>query len=79
MPHGDFLEIYCQCPIETCEQRDVKGLYKKARAGEIPFFTGIGSPYEVPEMPELVVNTHELTLDESIQKVLNLLMQRGII
>jgi adenylylsulfate kinase len=57
----------------------VKGLYKKARAGEIPFFIGIGSPYEVPERPELVVKTHELTLDESIQKVLNLLMQRGII
>ena len=79
MPHGDFLEIFCQCPIETCEQRDVKGLYKKARAGEIPFFTGIGSPYEEPERPELVVNTHELTLDESIQKILNLLKQRGII
>ena len=79
VPHGDFLEIFCQCPIETCEQRDVKGLYKKARAGEIPFFTGIGSPYEAPERPELVVNTHELTLDESVQSVLNLLMQRGII
>jgi adenylylsulfate kinase len=78
VPHGDFLEIYCQCPIETCEQRDVKGLYKKARAGEIPFFTGIGSSYEAPDRPELVVNTHELTLDESVQKVLSLLKQRGI-
>jgi adenylylsulfate kinase len=76
---GDFLEIYCQCPIETCEQRDVKGLYKKVRAGEIPFFTGIGSPYEAPEKPELVVNTRELTLEESVQKVLSLLMQRGLI
>jgi adenylylsulfate kinase len=76
---GDFLEIYCQCPIETCEQRDVKGLYKKARAGEIPFFTGIGSPYEAPEQAELVVNTHEQTLDESVQKVLNLLIQREVI
>jgi adenylylsulfate kinase len=79
VPYGDFLEIYCQCPIETCEQRDVKGLYKKARAGEIPFFTGIGSPYETPGIPELVVNTHELTLEESVKKVLDLLMQRGII
>jgi adenylylsulfate kinase len=79
VPHGDFLEIYCQCPIETCEQRDVKGLYKKARAGEIPFFTGIDSPYEAPVQPELLVNTYELTLDESVEKVLNLLMQRGII
>jgi adenylylsulfate kinase len=79
VPHGDFLEIYCQCPIETCEQRDVKGLYKKARAGEIPFFTGIGSPYEAPEHPELVVSTHKQTLDESVQNVVNLLIQRGII
>lgn len=79
VPHGDFLEIYCQCPIETCEKRDVKGLYKKARAGEIPFFTGIGSPYEAPEQPELVVNTHAQSLDESVQCVVNLLIQRGII
>ncbi|MFI3198898.1 MAG: adenylyl-sulfate kinase [Methylococcaceae bacterium] len=76
---GDFLEVYCQCPIETCEQRDVKGLYKKARAGKIPFFTGIGSPYEAPEQPELVINTHELSLEESVVKVLNLLGQQGII
>jgi len=79
VPQGDFLEIYCLCPIETCEQRDVKGLYKKARAGEIPFFTGIGSPYEAPECPDLVVNTHEQNLDESIRNVVNLLMQRGVI
>lgn len=79
VPHGDFLEIYCQCPIETCEQRDVKGLYKKARAGEIPFFTGIASPYEAPEHPELVVNTHDQSLDESVRCVVDLLVQRGII
>ncbi len=79
VPHGDFLEIYCQCPIETCEQRDVKGLYKKARAGEIPFFTGIGSPYEAPEQPELVVNTQEQSLEDSVCSVINLLVQRGII
>lgn len=79
VPHGDFLEIYCKCPIETCEMRDVKGLYKKARAGEIPFFTGIESPYEEPEHPELIVNTHEISLDESVQKVVGLLKQRGII
>ena len=69
VPHGDFIEIHCQCPIETCEQRDVKGLYKKARAGEIPFFTGIDSPYEAPEKPELVVNTHDQSLAESVQCV----------
>ncbi len=79
VPHGDFIEIFCKCPIETCEQRDVKGLYKKARAGEIPFFTGIGSSYEEPENPELVVNTSETTLDESIQSIISLLIHRGLI
>ncbi len=79
LPHGDFLEIYCQCPIEVCEQRDVKGLYKKARAGEIPFFTGIGSPYEAPEKPELVVKTHEQSLEESVNAVIQLMELRGIV
>lgn len=79
VPHGDFLEIYCQCSIETCEQRDVKGLYKKARAGKIQFFTGIGSPYEEPDKPELVVNTQENSLEDSVKLVLGLLLRRGII
>lgn len=79
VPHGDFLEIYCECPLETCEQRDVKGLYKKARAGQIPFFTGIASPYEAPENPELIVNTRDLSLEDSVQKVIELLIERGII
>jgi adenylylsulfate kinase len=79
VPPGDFLEIYCLCPIETCEQRDVKGLYKKARAGDIPFFTGIGSPYQAPKNPELIVDTHEQTLSESVVHVINLLVQRGLI
>jgi adenylylsulfate kinase len=79
MPDGDFLEIYCRCPLEVCEQRDVKGMYKKARAGQIPFFTGIGSAYEAPEQPELIVNTDQLTLEESVQAVIALLKQRGII
>ena len=79
MPHGDFLEIYCQCPIEICEQRDVKGLYKRARAGEIPFFTGIDSTYEAPVRPELVINTNDVSLEDSVQEVLNLLMRHGVI
>ena len=79
VPHGEFIEIHCQCPLETCEERDVKGLYKKARAGKIPFFTGIGSPYEEPEKPELTVNTHSLTLAESVQAVIDLLKSRGVI
>jgi adenylylsulfate kinase len=79
MPHGDFLEIYCQCPIEICEQRDVKGLYKKARAGEIPFFTGIDSPYEAPVRPDLVINTCDISLEDSVQEVLILLIKHGVI
>ncbi len=64
---GDgFHEIYIHAPLEVCEQRDPKGLYKKARAGEIPDFTGISSPYEPPENPELVVPTHELSFEESL-------------
>ena len=79
VPHGDFLEIYCRCPLEVCEQRDVKGLYKRARAGEIKDFTGISSPYEEPENPELVVDTGHLSLEESVEKVLALLRERNVI
>ena len=76
---GDFLEIYCQCTLEICEERDVKGLYKKVRSGEIKNFTGISSPYEVPSAPELVVDTGRLSLDESINIVLKILQERGFI
>lgn len=77
--HGDFLEIYCHCPIEVCEMRDVKGLYKKARAGQIGDFTGISSPYEAPTKPELAVNTSEQELDACVQQIIEMLAQRGII
>jgi len=66
---GEFVEIYCQCPIEVCEQRDAKGLYKKARAGEIVQFTGISSPYEAPDKPELMVDTSRQSLDECVRQV----------
>ena len=66
---GEFVEIYCQCPVEVCEQRDIKGLYKKARAGEIGQFTGISSPYEAPDRPELVVNTSERSLQDCVLQV----------
>ena len=79
VPHGDFLEIYCRCPVEVCETRDVKGLYRRARAGEIKNFTGISSPYEEPDGPELVVDTGRLSLDESVALVMDLLRTRGII
>lgn len=73
---GEFIEIYCQCPIEVCEQRDAKGLYKKARAGEIAQFTGISSAYEPPEAPELALNTAEMDLDDCVQKVLQAYLKR---
>jgi adenylylsulfate kinase len=76
---GDFIEIYCYCPIEICEQRDVKGLYAKARQGLISDFTGISSPYEVPESPELSLDTGSLSLDSCVSKVLDLLQQHKII
>jgi adenylylsulfate kinase len=78
-PHGDFIEIYCSANVEVCETRDVKGLYQKARDGVIKEFTGISSPYEAPRKPELVVNTGEQTLDESVAQVLAFCRQRGLI
>lgn len=79
VPHGDFLEIYCRCPVEICEQRDAKGHYKRARAGEIPNFTGVSAPYEEPLAPELIVDTGRLSLGESVEAVLDLLRERGVI
>ena len=77
---GDaFFEVYVQCALEICEERDPKGLYKKARAGEIPEFTGISAPYEEPLNAELVVDTGKETVEESVGKVLDLLKQRGVV
>lgn len=77
--HGGLIEIYCNSPIEICESRDTKGLYKKARAGQLHDFTGISSPYEVPENPELTVNTGKAELDACVQEVIGEMMQRGIV
>jgi adenylylsulfate kinase len=79
VPSGDFIEIYCRCPLETCEDRDVKGLYAKARQGLIQDFTGISSPYEVPENPELTLDTGIMPLDVCVQEVLFLLQRKKII
>lgn len=79
VPHGDFIEIYCQCDLSVCEQRDVKGLYKRARQGEIKWFTGISSPYEAPENADLSLNTAESGLAECVEGVVGLLASRGII
>lgn len=78
MPHGDFLEIFCQASLEICELRDVKGLYKKARAGHIKNYTGIDSPYEIPENPELIVDTGTGSLKNSVNAVIALLEDRGM-
>lgn len=75
----NFIEIYCRCPLEVCESRDVKGLYRKARAGEISEFTGISSPYEEPLDPDLVLDTGNTSLDICRQRVLSLLVKRGVI
>jgi len=72
---GEFIEIYVDCPLEECEKRDTKGLYKKARAGEIKEFTGISAPYEEPFSPELVLDTAVETLEESVEKVITYLTE----
>lgn len=77
--HGDFMEIYCNSAIEVCETRDVKGLYKKARAGQISDFTGISSPYEAPVSPELTVETGAAELQSCVDAVLKEMAHRNII
>ena len=75
----DFVEIYCRCSLQECERRDVKGLYAKARSGAIREFTGISSPYEEPVAPDLVIDSEQLSLEESVDKVCQLLQARGLI
>ena len=79
LAQGDFIEIYCKASLETCESRDVKGLYKRARAGEIKNYTGIDSPYEAPNDPELVIGTDSEPLEESVTKVMSFLKSTEII
>jgi sulfate adenylyltransferase len=76
---GEFLEVYVKCPIEICEQRDIKGLYKKAKKGEILNFTGVNDPYEEPTNPELIIETDKETVEQSKNKVINLLIEYGFI
>ncbi|MFP8881948.1 MAG: adenylyl-sulfate kinase [Myxococcota bacterium] len=77
MPEGDFVEVFVDASLETCEGRDVKGLYKKARAGEIPEFTGISAPYEEPEKPELVVDTGDQNIEQSVAQVIDHIESKG--
>jgi len=73
---GDFSEIFVSTPLEVCEQRDVKGLYAKARAGEISNFTGISAPFEAPENPEVDVPTHEMSIEASAKKVVDYILPK---
>ena len=77
--HENFIEVYAKCPLEVVEKRDVKGLYKKARAGEIPQFTGVSDPYEEPDNPEITVETSKETPQESTDKILKWLSENGFI
>ena len=76
---GDFMEVYVNASLEACEERDLKGLYAKARAGEIKGFTGIDDPYEEPQAPEVICNTDDETVEESVQKVLDKMEELGYI
>jgi len=76
---NEFVEIYVKCSLEVCEQRDVKGFYKKARAGILKNFTGIDDPYEEPEHPEIVVETDKMTVEKSVEKIMNYLEEKGYI
>jgi len=77
--NDNFIEIYCKASLETCEKRDVKGLYKRARAGEIKNYTGIDSPYEAPVNPELIIDTGQETLDYSVSKILSYLKENILV
>ena len=76
---GEFVEVFVQVPLDVAEDRDPKGLYKKARAGEIKEFTGISAPYEEPLFPELAIDTSKLNLQQSAEKVISYLEEQGIV
>ena len=76
---GDFVEIYCNCPLEVLIERDVKGLYKKAIAGEIKNFTGVSDPYEEPKNPEIILNTDKESVEESAKKVIDKIVEMGYV
>lgn len=75
----NFIEIYCRCPVEICEKRDPKGHYRSAREGKIKEFTGLSSPYEEPENPEVVIDTHLMSAGECSEKIINFLIDKAIV
>ncbi|NLS39088.1 adenylyl-sulfate kinase [Bacillus subtilis] len=78
-PKGEFFEIYVKCPLHVCEQRDPKGLYKKARNGEIKHFTGIDSPYEAPISPDFIIESDQISISDGADLIINELQNKGII
>ena len=79
LPHGDFIEVFCDCDLSVCEERDPKGLYKKARAGEIRNFTGISDPYEPPVKPDMVFDTGWTPVDDNLFKLIGQLESKRLI
>jgi adenylylsulfate kinase len=79
LPEGKFLEIYIATSLDVCEQRDVKGLYQKARRGEISHFTGISDPYEAPEQADLIIDTAQQSLEQSVDQLIALLTEKGVL
>lgn len=79
LEENEFIEVYVKCSVEECEERDPKGLYQKARAGEIKGFTGIDAPYEEPSNPEVIVDTEKQSLEESVQVLITYLKEKGYI
>jgi adenylylsulfate kinase len=77
VPEGGFIEVFCDAPLSVCEKRDPKGLYKKARAGQVADFTGIAAPYEPPEHAEIVLRTGTMTVEACAERVLEVMRQRG--
>jgi len=77
MKDGEFIEVFVDCPVEVCEQRDPKGLYEKARAGKIPEFTGISAPYEAPLNPELTLRTDQMSSEQAVERILGYLTEKG--
>ncbi|WP_375105998.1 adenylyl-sulfate kinase [Lysinibacillus fusiformis] len=76
---GEFIEVFVKCSVETCEKRDPKGLYKKARKAEIANFTGVSAPYEEPENPEIILDTEHHTIEECVQQLTSILTSKGYI
>jgi len=76
---GEFIEVFCRCGLGVCEERDTRGLYRKAKTGEIPEFTGVSAPYEEPENPEIVLETDSESVDESVKKVFSFLEEKAVI